>query len=173
MSKIIFILGGARSGKSSFALKLAKEEKNKKVAFVATGEPFDNEMKQRISLHKKSRPGPWETFEEPYNLSKLLNKKAAVFDILIIDCLTLFVSNLLLKGNSEKGIIKEMNKVLSILKAAKAKSIIVSNEVGLGIVPDNKLSRDFRDVAGKINQSVAQSADEVFFIVSGLPMKVK
>lgn len=173
MSKIIFIVGGARSGKSSYAMKLAKETKKIKVGFIATGQARDSEMKKRILLHKKSRPCHWKTFEEPCNLSNLLKKNAANFDVLIIDCLTLFVSNLLLKKYKEEAIIAEINKVLSLLRGVKAKSIIVSNEVGLGIVPANKLSRNFRDIAGKVNQAVSQNSDKVFFMVAGLPLKVK
>ena len=173
MGKIIFILGGARSGKSRFALGLARKSKKRKVAFVATAQISDGEMRRRILLHRLSRPGNFKTFEEAYNLSGLLKKNAATFDLIIIDCLTLFVSNLMLKRYGEKEILNEMRKVLEVLKRTQAKTIVVSNEVGLGIVPQTKLGRNFRDIAGKINQVVAQNADNVFFMVSGLPLKVK
>lgn len=173
MGKIIFILGGARSGKSSYAIKLAKEFREKKVAFIATAEARDREMSKRILTHKISRPASWKIFEEPYNLSGLLKKIATSFDLLIIDCLTLFVSNLLLRKCKEKEIIHEINKTLAVLKNNKAKSIIISNEVGLGIVPANKLSRDFRDIAGKVNQVVSQNSNTVFFMVSGLAWRMK
>ncbi|MCK9615044.1 MAG: bifunctional adenosylcobinamide kinase/adenosylcobinamide-phosphate guanylyltransferase [Candidatus Omnitrophica bacterium] len=173
MGKIIFILGGARSGKSSFALKLAKKSKKTKVAFIATGEARDNEMKQRILFHRRSRPSNFKTFEQAHNLSGLLKKIASGFDVIIIDCLTLFVSNLLLKKYDEKKIANEISKMLTVLKKTHTKAIIVSNEVGLGIVPQTKLGRDFRDIAGKVNQVVAQGADNVFFMVSGLPWRVK
>jgi len=171
MGKITFIVGGARSGKSSYALKLA--EKSKRVAFIATGLGFDKEMKERISIHKKIRPSHWETFEEPKRLSNILKKIHIKPQVVIIDCLTLLVSNLLLKGTSREKIEEEIKKAIKVLKSAKYKSIIVSNEVGLGIVPQSKLGRDFRDLAGKINQITAKESDDVFFMTSGLPLKIK
>ena len=173
MSKIIFILGGARSGKSTFAVKLAKDSGKKKIAFIATGEALDKEMEKRIMLHKKSRPGNFKTFEELCDVDELLKKITGKFDVIIIDCLTLFVSNLLLKKYEEEKIYKKMSNILALLKKMNAKTIIISNEVGLGIVPDNKLGRDFRDIAGKVNQLVAQKANNVFFMVSGLPWRIK
>ncbi|MCQ9205720.1 MAG: bifunctional adenosylcobinamide kinase/adenosylcobinamide-phosphate guanylyltransferase [Omnitrophica bacterium] len=172
MGKIVFILGGARSGKSSFAVELAKG-RNKKVAFVATCQALDREMKERIKLHIKKRPQNWQTFEEPKNLSFLLKKISRVVDVIIIDCLTLLVSNLSLGGLDDKAIEDKVSEILKVLKSAKAKSIIVSNEVGLGIVPRNRLGRNFRDLAGRINQIVAKQADRVFFMVSGLPLQIK
>jgi len=171
MGKITFILGGARSGKSTYALNLAK--KRKKVAFIATCQGLDQEMQARIKLHKKTRPFHWQTFEEPQKTSELLSKISGKFEVILIDCLTLLVSNLMLKGVKDKAIKKEITKVLAALKKIKADTIIVSNEVGLGIVPENKLARDFRDLAGKINQIVAAESDEVFFMVSGIPWRVK
>ena len=172
MGKIIFILGGARSGKSTYALELAKKDK-KKVAFIATCQARDKEMSERIRLHKKLRPESWQTFEEPYKVSNLLGKSGAKFQVVLIDCLTLLVSNLMLKGMKEKVIINEVSNILAALKKINGKAIIVSNEVGLGIVPNTKLGRNFRDVAGKINQLVAGKSDEVFFMISGIPGKIK
>ncbi|MDD4979935.1 MAG: bifunctional adenosylcobinamide kinase/adenosylcobinamide-phosphate guanylyltransferase [Candidatus Omnitrophica bacterium] len=172
MAKIIFITGGARSGKSAYALELAKKGK-RKVAFIATCQALDKEMAKRINLHKKNRPRNWQTFEEPVNISKLLYKIIKKFPLILLDCLTLLVSNLILKGLREPAIYEEINKVLSELKKSRASAIIVSNEVGLGIVPKNKLGRDFRDIAGKINQFVARESDEVFFMVAGIPLKIK
>ena len=172
MAKIIFILGGARSGKSTYALELTKKYK-KKVAFIATCQALDKEMTQRIKFHKKARPRDWQTFEEPYKVSGLLNKIGAKFDVILIDCLTLLVSNLILKGLKVDAITQEINNILSALNKIEGKAIIVSNEVGLGIVPNTKLGRSFRDVAGKINQAVAQESDEVFFMVSGIPWRIK
>lgn len=171
MSKITLILGGARSGKSSYALSLAKQ--HKKVAFIATCQGLDKEMQERIRLHKKSRPKHWETFEEPRDLAKLLGKMHNSFDCIIIDCLTLLVSNLIFYGNSQKQILKKIEELLVVLKKKKVRAILVSNEVGLGLVPVNKLAREFRDIAGRVNQLVAQDADEVFFTVSGIPLKIK
>lgn len=172
MAKIIFILGGARSGKSSYALKLAKKSR-KKVVFIATCQSLDKEMAKRIKSHKESRPKNWQTFEEPYKVAGLLNELRGRAGIILLDCLTLLVSNLMLKGWKNKNIENEINDILKALSKAKGEAIIVSNEVGLGIVPDNKLGRHFRDVAGKMNQVVAKSADKVFFMLSGIPMKLK
>lgn len=172
MRKITFIVGGARSGKSQFAIKLAKE-KTKKVAFIAACQPLDEEMKKRIMLHKKARPAYWQTFEEPRDIVSLLGKIGDKFELILIDCLTLLLSNLILKNFKEKSIEAEVNQILSALKKIKAKSIIISNEVGLGIVPENKLARDFRDIAGRINQLVAAKSDEVFFMTAGIPLKIK
>lgn len=172
MGKITFILGGARSGKSRFAIKLAKE-KGKKVAFIATCLPRDLEMKRRVALHREIRPRNWKTFEEYGDLTILLKEIGSKFEVIIVDCLTLLVSNLLLRGVKESAIENKVNKMLAILKEIKAESIIVSNEVGLGIVPKNKLARDFRDVAGRINQIVAEKSNEVFLLVSGIPWRIK
>lgn len=172
MGKITFILGGARSGKSYFAVNLAKK-KGRKVAFIATSLAKDLEMKKRIELHRKIRPAHWRTFEEPKGISLLLKEIGSKFEVMIIDCLILLVSNLLLEGHNINEIEDEINKILICLKKIKAKSIIVSNEVGLGIVPQNKLARDFRDIAGRINQIVAEKSSEVFFLVSGIPWRIK
>ena len=172
MGKITFILGGARSGKSQLAVKMANG-KNAKVAFIATCLPLDKEMKERIEVHKKSRPSHWKTFEAPNDIVFLLKDIDSRFDIIIIDCLTLLISNLLSEGLVDKAIEENVDKILKQLKAVKSRSIIVSNEVGLGIVPDNELGRRFRDLAGRVNQMVAGKADDVFFMASGLPLKMK
>ncbi len=171
MGKIILILGGARSGKSTYALELAK--KYKKVAFIATCLGLDKEMRQRIKLHKEARPKHWKTFEEPLELATLLVKIDNGFDCILIDCLTLLVSNLILSGKSEAQVLNKIEETLVALRGKKAKIILVSNEVGLGIVPDNKLGRIFRDIAGKVNQLIAKEAREVYFTISGIPMKIK
>ena len=171
MNKITLILGGARSGKSTYALSLAK--KQNKVAFIATCQGLDKEMEQRIKLHKEARPKHWQTFEEPKELEALLGKIGNTFDCIIIDCLTLLVSNLILSGDKERDIFNKFTAILVQLEKKKAKVIIVSNEVGLGVVPVSKLGRDFRDITGRLNQLVVSYADEVFFIVAGLPLKIK
>lgn len=172
MGKITFILGGARSGKSQFAIRLAKK-KAKEVAFIATCEPLDSEMKKRIILHKKARSSRWQTFEEPCDIASLLKKISDKFELILIDCLTLLVSNLILKNFKEKGVEGQINQVLSILKKNKGDAIIVSNELGLGIVPKNKLARNFRDIAGRMNQLVAAKSDAVFFMAAGIPLKIR
>ncbi|MFH1692351.1 MAG: bifunctional adenosylcobinamide kinase/adenosylcobinamide-phosphate guanylyltransferase [Candidatus Omnitrophota bacterium] len=172
MNKITFILGGSRSGKSRLAVKLAKQ-KNQKVAFIATCQPLDEEMRQRIKAHQKNRPKNWKTFEEPINIAAQIHKIGDTFDVILIDCLTLWISNLLLMKFHEAKIKNEIKKILSALRKTRANSIIVSNEVGLSIVPTNKLARDFRDIAGTINQIVAQKADYVTFMMAGIPMEIK
>ncbi len=171
MGRIIFILGGARSGKSTFAIELAK--KHKQVAFIATCEALDKEMARRIKLHQQSRPAHWKVFEEPRKLSQLFKKIGKEFDCILIDCLTILISNLMLVGYKQEAILKKVNALLSILRERNAEAIIVSNEVGMGIVPANKLGRNFRDIAGRINQIVAREADKVFFTVSGIPTMIK
>ena len=171
MKKIMLILGGSRSGKSTYALSLAK--KYKKVAFIATCQGLDKEMRERIKLHKEGRPKHWTTFEEPKDLTKLLGKMNDSFDCILIDCLTLFVSNLVLAGDKQEQVLKKIEELLSVLDKKKVKVILVSNEVGLGLVPANKLGREFRDIAGRVNQMVADKADEVFFTVSGIALKIK
>ncbi|MBI5123896.1 MAG: bifunctional adenosylcobinamide kinase/adenosylcobinamide-phosphate guanylyltransferase [Candidatus Omnitrophica bacterium] len=174
MGKITFIVGGARSGKSGYAVKLAKDSGVKRVAFLATCEARDEEMKRRIALHKKARAATgWKTFEEPQGVSPLLKKIGNGYGLIIIDCLTLLVSNMMLKGRKDKLIAKEIGMMLSVLRRVNADCVIVSNEVGLGIVPENKLARDFRDVAGRINQMAAKDADEVFFMIAGIPWRIK
>ncbi|MDD5729528.1 MAG: bifunctional adenosylcobinamide kinase/adenosylcobinamide-phosphate guanylyltransferase [Candidatus Omnitrophica bacterium] len=170
MSKITLILGGARSGKSTYAVKLAS--KYKRVAFVATCQGLDKEMRRRILKHKEARPKNWATFEEPMGIAVLAGKLGG-FECIVIDCLTLLVSNLILAGRKDNEILEEIGNSLINLRKKKIPAIIVSNEVGLGIVPDNKLARDFRDVAGKVNQLAAKEADQVFFTVSGIPVKIK
>jgi adenosylcobinamide kinase/adenosylcobinamide-phosphate guanylyltransferase len=172
VGRIIFILGGARSGKSSYATALANKS-GKRVAFIATCQGLDEEMRARIASHKKLRPSSWKTFEEPLDIRKALKNAGSRFDIILIDCLTLLVSNLLLKDIEGAAIEKEIAAIVGELKKMKPDSIIVSNEVGLGIVPDNNLARNFRDIGGRVNQIVAKEADEVCFLVSGLPVKVK
>jgi adenosylcobinamide kinase/adenosylcobinamide-phosphate guanylyltransferase len=171
MGKITLIIGGARSGKSAFACRLAA--RHKKVAFIATGQPRDKEMKKRIRVHKSSRPETWATFEEPEQLETLLKKLKPGFDIILIDCLTLWVSNLLLKKTKETDILDTFRATLALLKKKKCPSVIVSNEVGLGLVPLTPLGRKFRDIAGRVNQCAAEMADDVFLTVSGIPVKIK
>ncbi len=172
MGKIIFVLGGARSGKSAFALKTAKNS-GARAAFIATSEPRDEEMRKRIEMHRKSRPAAWKTFETAEEVSPVLRKIKGQFGVIIVDCATLLVSNLLLNGFSETQICGEFKKISRIAKQAAGAVIIISNEVGLGIVPYNALAREFRDIAGRVNQIIAREADEVFFIAAGIPLKVK
>lgn len=177
MGKIILVLGGARSGKSSFAVNLAKKTA-KSALYIATAQAKDKEMAKRIKLHKKNRPSYWKTIEEPLNLLPLL-ANAPEEKTVLIDCLTLYLSNLL--NGRQKDLKKAEEKVTghiaalikSIKKQKNRTFIIVSNEVGLGIVPANPLARYFRDIAGRANQILAQNSDQVYFLAAGMPLKIK
>lgn len=172
MGKIVFIIGGARSGKSSFALQRAKE-KTGRVAFIATCSPCDKEMQRRVALHRKNRPCHWKTFEVPEDITALINKIGSKFEVLIVDCLTLLISGFMEKKHKQGLIKNKINEMLKALKKCKSDAIVVSNEVGMGIVPQNKLARDFRDIAGRANQIAAKASDEAFFLVSGIPWRLK
>jgi len=172
MGKVIFITGGVRSGKSKYAIKLAKNIANE-VIFLATGIAKDEEMKKRIEEHKKSRPSRWRTIEETKNISSVLLDIQPPCELVIIDCLTFFVSNLLLEGVNEETILQEIKKIVDIMLQVDYTTIVVSNEVGGGVVPDNELGRRFRDITGLANQVMAESAQEVYLAVSGIPVKLK
>lgn len=173
MGKITFILGGSKSGKSRYAAELAGKSGIKRVAFIATGEAKDGEMAMRIAVHRKERPAAWKTFEEPRRVVALLKRLGSDYPVVIIDCLTLLISNLLLEKRSAKFIEEEIKNIFNELHRMRSRAIIVSNEVGLGIVPANRLARDFRDIAGSVNKIAAGMSDEVIFIVSGIPWRIK
>ena len=177
--KLIFITGGARSGKSSFAEKIAAKI-SKEVAYIATGQPLDDEMKIRIKKHKDRRPTNWETYEKPIEVTELVSRLGLEKEVILIDCLTLLVSNLLLRkedkvGDSkrEEEILLEIKKLAEISYKVSAQVIIVSNEVGMGLVPETSLGRFYRDILGRANSIIADKADEVFMMVSGIPLKIK
>ncbi len=170
MGKLIFITGGARSGKSAFAQKLAARL-GKKVTYIATAQAKDKEMELKIKFHRKNRPSHWKTIEEEKDITEVLSRGAKKSEVILLDCLTLLISNLLL--SSRKDVLKEVRQLVGRIKEIKATTLIVSNEVGMGIVPDNRLARRFRDIAGEANQIVAQVADEVYLVVSGIPIKVR
>lgn len=172
MGKIIFILGGARSGKSRFALELAKKH-SKSILFVATAIAFDKEMRKKIKEHRRNRPYHWKTAEIHKNLPSFLKKVPKKIGLVIIDCVTIYMSNLLLEDKSNVYIEKEISSILRVIKKSGLDCLIVSNEVGMGIVPENPLARRFRDLAGKINQLIAKASNESYFMVSGLPFKLK
>lgn len=173
MGSITFILGGARSGKSHHAALLAAKANRKSVVYIATGEAKDTEMKSRIAHHKRSRPVHWKTFEEPLRISRLIDTIGNPGSAIVLDCLTLLVTNLMLRKLTQAAIEGEARLIVEKLRARKGRSFIVSNEVGLGIVPANRLARAFRDIAGSVNKIVAELSDEVIFMVSGIPMKIK
>jgi len=170
MSELTLILGGARAGKSNFAEKVAREAG--RVVYIATAEALDDEMRERIENHKKGRSSDWETIESPNNLTESIRQIDSDVDLIIIDCLTVYISNLLARF-SRKEILKNVSEALNALNDFDGKTIFVSNEVGAGIVPDNKMARDYRDVLGKTNQMVAEAAKEVHLMVAGIPVKIK
>ena len=173
MGKVIFILGGARSGKSRHAVALAKKI-NKKTVFIATATALDEEMKNRIKLHKISRPKDWDLIEEPVNLSDILIGLKPVYDVALIDCLGLWISNLLMTSINDSATEKRIKEIGDSVSKAKVDTvIIVSNEVGEGIVPGDPLSRRFRDLIGLANQTMAAQADEVIIMHAGIPVSIK
>ena len=173
MSKrICFITGGARSGKSTFAEKRANEVAGKR-AYIATAQALDPEMAARIRKHKKDRGGTWDTFEEPLAVAELLKKLIKKYDVVLIDCLTLWLSNVMARTKQNEAVMARSEALVEALKAFDGVCIIVSNEVGLGIVPNNQLARRFRDLAGMLNQKMARVADEVFFTVAGIQVRIK
>lgn len=167
--ELIFITGGARSGKSAFALSEASGTKGKK-AYIATAQALDEEMKQRIEKHKKERPAEWTTIEEPLKIAALIKDIQKKYDVILIDCLTLWLSNLMLNN---KDIEREIDTFCHLLDTVHCSLFTVSNEVGMGIVPENETARKFRDMAGALNQKVAGIADEIYMVVAGIPVKIK
>jgi adenosylcobinamide kinase/adenosylcobinamide-phosphate guanylyltransferase len=166
---VTLIVGGARSGKSSFALKKATVHKGKK-AFIATAQAFDAEMEKRIAKHKTDRSGDWATLEEPLNLARMIQNTGDEYSVLLVDCLTLWLSNLMLSGRDAD---EAAELLVSAVSSCSADIYLVANEVGMGIVPDNELARKFRDMAGVLNSKIAESADEVYLMAAGIPVKIK
>jgi adenosylcobinamide kinase/adenosylcobinamide-phosphate guanylyltransferase len=168
--KTILVTGGCRSGKSGFALGIAGKSKRK--AFLATAKAVDREMADRIKRHRKDRGRGWTTIEEPLDLAGSLRKNQSRFDAILIDCITIWVSNLLIeKKHPDRS--KTIREFLKILKHPKCTVVIVTNEVGSGVVPANELAREFRDLAGEVNQKIAKLCDEVYLLVSGIPVRIK
>ena len=172
--KLILILGGVRSGKSSYAQQLAGGLGNR-ILFLATAEAGDEEMKRRIARHKASRPESWRTIEEPLDIAGALRKEAAHADAVIIDCVTVWLSNMLMRDEklSETEILKQIDRIVEAYEQDYATYIIVSGEVGMGIVPERPLGRLFRDYLGLVNQRLAGKADRVVMMVAGIAMDLK
>lgn len=172
MAKITFILGGARSGKSSYAVELAKSLKNE-TAFIATCILPDHEMKKRIKEHQTLRPRHWRLIEESRGISSVLQEMRDKYKIILIDCLGLWISNLLSEDLTDKKIKAEIAHLIKVILKLNIQIILVSNEVGSGIIPDNLLARRFRDLVGQANQMIAKIADEVILMQSGIPLEIK
>jgi len=183
VGKLIFILGGARSGKSAYAQQLAKKvekERGGGVVYIATAEAGDEEMRERIERHRRARPPGWETVEAPRGVAAVVARVGEGRAAVILDCLTLLMSNLLLAEGEEanreettRRVLREVEELIEAARAVEADVIVVSNEVGMGVVPPTPLGRLFQDIAGQANQLLAQAADEVYFLLAGLPQRLK
>ncbi len=202
--KLILVTGGARSGKSSFAEQLCKRyyddaemavdkssEKNCKIAYIATAQIFDEEMKERVRLHRQRRASYWHTFESPTNVVDVLStisnvEDKVVFTSVLVDCLTVLTTNVFLStdidwdkpSDDELEVVKnkvfeEIDNLLTMAEKLAIPVVMVTNELGMGIVPENKMARIFRDIAGWVNQRVAARANKVYLVVSGIPMCIK
>lgn len=170
---IALIIGGTRSGKSSFALTRASGEPGNTRAYIATAEALDEEMTERIERHRRERSADWTTFEEPLELASLLKDTSDQFDRILVDCLTVWLSNRMLsRPELADQAIGDLVQALQETRHA-AHFFLVTNEVGMGIVPENALARTFRDLAGLLNQRIAAIADEVWLVTAGIPLKIK
>ncbi len=177
--KIVLITGGTRSGKSVFAEQYAATQSDK-VAYIATAHIYDQEMQTRVTLHRERRPDTWQTFESPYHADQILLEAAKHADVILFDCLTLYTSNLLLSTNTPTDrearfqyVMGEIDKLLLSSQKSQSTILFVTNEVGMGIVPENALAREYRDIAGMVNQKIAADADEVYLVICGLPVELK
>lgn len=178
-------MGGTRSGKSSFAENLV-DKLSDNVAYLATAQSLDREMEERIKLHKIRRPDNWTTYEESFNMPKIINNIKNRHNVILLDCITMLVSNLLLKDldfeqvstekliEKEKYVLEEIKKMIECIGEDKECTLVaVSSEVGLGLVPPDKISRAYRDINGKCNQLLAEKAEKVFLVWAGLPIQIK
>ena len=173
MNKIIFIIGGCRSGKSTYAMQTAEKVPAEQKIFIATCVPQDDEMKQRVARHQRERSQNWVTVEAPLDLPEAILQNNRKGDVILVDCLTLWVNNLLMETNHEEKLEKAISQLIDTLEKATCPIVLVSNEVGTGIVPENRLARQYRDIIGLANQAVAKTAGKVIWMVAGIPVTVK
>lgn len=176
MAEIILVTGGARSGKSTFAEKLALKIGNGRAAYVATAQIFDEEMAQRVKIHKSRRLNNWENYEAPFDAEKVF--PAVTENVILFDCVTMYLTNWILTKNlDDENIFSEfeifIENLIAVAQKTCATVIFVSNEVGAGIVPENKLARVFRDLAGLANQKIAAHSEKVFLTVAGIAVDIK
>lgn len=180
-SRIVLCTGGARSGKSEFAERLVLSLPGQK-GYVATGQAFDDEMKDRIAKHRARRGAQWRNFEIPFKLQETWPTVLSQCDIILVDCLTMYTTNAMLADNPEtqeqchqleQQLMTELSAVIAQARQAQKTVVFVTNELGLGIVPGNAMARHFRDIAGLVNQTVATLADEVYLTLSGITIEVK
>lgn len=185
MGKMILVTGGARSGKSTFAEELVRSC-GENILYIATSIPFDEEMKLRIQKHREQRPAHWETLEGYKGLDAGVSSRVDGKDAVMLDCITIMITNLMFEQpidwdhlpagamtTMEEAVHEEMEKLLTAVRNCPVPFVVVTNEIGMGIVPDNVLSRLFRDIAGRMNQMLAKAADEVYLCVAGIPVKIK
>jgi adenosylcobinamide kinase/adenosylcobinamide-phosphate guanylyltransferase len=179
--RLIFLLGGARSGKSTYAENWARDHGDR-VLFVATAQAFDDEMRDRITRHRVTRPAIWHTLEAPRDTGAAIQNALQTnsFDTVIVDCITLLATNALLalpdgagQAAADAAILAEIDALIAAYHAADATWLVVSNEIGMGVVPPTRLGRFFRDSLGRANQRLAGAADEVLLLVAGLPWQLK
>jgi adenosylcobinamide kinase / adenosylcobinamide-phosphate guanylyltransferase len=164
---IVLIGGGSRSGKSAKALEIARA-RGRRLGFIATAQALDDEMRERIGTHRRERGPQITTIEEPIELAEAIERHAAEFDAIVVDCLTIWLSNLILTGAEPRT-----GELIAKSLASASQIIFVTNEVGCGIVPDNELGRRFRDEAGRLNQRIAEAAAEVYWMIFGCALRVK
>ena len=186
MGKLILITGGARSGKSSLAEDMARRQGDR-VLYIATATVSDEEMRERVRLHQARRPSGWETWEGHRQLDRVFRESGRRFQTVLLDCVTLLMTNLLYDclgdhmeeaspeeyEKAEEAITQEVDRILAGIRETEAQCLLVTNEVGSGIVPENRLARYFRDMAGRINARIARAADEVHLVVCGCDLRVK
>ncbi|MGD9822907.1 bifunctional adenosylcobinamide kinase/adenosylcobinamide-phosphate guanylyltransferase [Desulfobacter sp.] len=171
--KNMLVLGGCRSGKSRFAKQAADNLAMDNKIYLATSVSLDREMKERVKRHQDDRGPDWETIEEPVLIHEIIDRTCTQAKVILVDCLTLWTSNLLFQGKDEAGIMAAVDLLAGALDRSACSVILVSNEVGYGIVPENSLARRFRDMAGLVNQRVARSVDKVVVSMAGIPIQIK
>ena len=173
MGTVTLITGGARSGKSAHALTLAQQASGARRFFIATAEALDDEMRERIAHHRAGRSADFATIEEPIAIGAVLLELTSRADVVVVDCLTLWISNLLMTRRSDEEILAEARGLADAMAGAPFATIVVTDEVGAGIVPENAMARRFRDLLGWTNQTLAQAAERVLLMVAGYPLRVK
>ncbi len=183
--RLVLISGASRSGKSTYAEKLAAK-KGTKIAYLATAQALDEEMKVRIEQHKQIRPKNWQTFEEPLNIFEVIEKNQRIYDTWLFECITLYISNLMfsqahtadvgdnfISAELQNYVLHKIDTLIQTVKTSPITMIAVTNEVGWGIVPADALSRAYSDIVGKANQKLASAAEEVYLVALGIPVRLK
>lgn len=175
MTNVFLVIGGCRSGKSRYALEIAEKINSSRQVFIATCQPRDEEMRRRVAQHRRQRSERWHTVEEPLELPEAIESHSLPDTVVLVDCLTLWISNLLLQHTDSRPeeVAARSDRLVAALAGAEGPVILVSNEVGTGVVPENRLARMFRDAAGAVNQQAAAVAASVTWMVAGIPVKVK